>query len=51
MVYANEKRLPAQTSLYSAEATAIYDVGKEKQMDWEKQLLRSKYHPGNPKQH
>jgi hypothetical protein len=30
-----KKRLPAQTSVYLTEATAIYDAGKEKRTDWE----------------
>jgi hypothetical protein len=34
-----KRRLSAQTSVYSAEATAIFDAGKEKQMDWEKHLI------------
>jgi ribonuclease HI len=31
--------LPAQTSVYSVEATAIYDAGKEELIDWEKHLI------------
>jgi ribonuclease HI len=34
-----KRRLPAQTSVYSAEATAIYDAGKEELIDWEKHLI------------
>jgi ribonuclease HI len=33
------RRLPAQTSVYSAEATAIHAAAKEKQIDWEKHLI------------
>jgi ribonuclease HI len=33
------RRLPAQTSVYSAEATAIYDAGKEELINWEEHLI------------
>jgi ribonuclease HI len=34
-----KRKLPAQTSVYSAEATAIYDAGKDELKDWEMHLI------------
>jgi hypothetical protein len=34
-----KSELPVQMSVYSTEATAIYDAGKETQINWEKHLI------------
>jgi hypothetical protein len=34
-----KRRFPAQTLVYSAKATAIYNAGKEELIDWEKHLI------------